>query len=447
AADISAIENERRGNETNREQRAEDLSIVIEQLASGLQAISSGDFNSQIATAFATEYEQLRSDFNIAVLKLQAAEDERVANERKQATVVTNLAAGLKALFDGQLTFEINESFAPEYEKLRTDFNGAISKLRDVVTTISYTAKGIRLGSTEISQSSDKLSQRTEHQAATLEETAAAMDEITATVKQTAEGAKEASQAASNARAEAKDSGEVVHQAVDAMGEIEKSSGQISQIIGVIDDIAFQTNLLALNAGVEAARAGDAGRGFAVVAQEVRALAQRSSDAAKEIKGLISASSQHVEKGVNLVGRAGQALQDIVLKVENVSNLVSEIAASAQEQSATLSEVNTAVNKMDQVTQQNASMVEQTTAACHSLTSDSDQLMGQVAHFNVGADRRGSGIDRRAARSAEHPSTANHVVETEVARQQNRVAALAATKSGSAALKAEKEIADEWEDF
>ena len=227
------------------------------------------------------------------------------------------------------------------------------------------------------------MSRRTEHNAATLEETAAALDEITATVKRTAEGAKQADQVVRNARADAEQSGVIVSNAVEAMSKIERSAKEISQIIGVIDEIAFQTNLLALNAGVEAARAGDAGRGFAVVASEVRALAQRSADAAKEIKTLIGASTQQVGQGVSLVGQTGEALQRIVGGVGEITTLVTEIAASSQEQSAGLSQVNIAVNQMDQVTQQNAAMVEESTAAAHSLRREANQLAQLVARFRV----------------------------------------------------------------
>ena len=191
-----------------------------------------------------------------------------------------------------------------------------------------------------------------------------------------------------SARADAERSGVVVRDAVAAMSEIENSAQQISQIIGVIDEIAFQTNLLALNAGVEAARAGDAGRGFAVVASEVRALAQRSADAAKEIKALISASSQQVDRGVNLVGETGKVLERILIQVTQISGVVTEIAASAEEQSTGLQEVNTAVNQMDQVTQQNAAMVEEATAASHALTSEADQLARLIARFDVGGETK-----------------------------------------------------------
>ncbi len=441
--DITDIENTRIKNERETKERAEQLAIVIKNLADGLNALSTGNFDSQIHTVFSEEYEQLRSDFNTAVDKLQRAEEGRIDAEKKQAFVVENLASALNDLSEGKLTKSIDDEFSEEYEQLRTDYNNTVATLKDVMEAIVSTARGIRHGATEISRSADDLSRRTENQASTLEETAAALDEITATVKQTAEGANAANSAASNARKEAQENGEVVLQAVEAMGEIEKSSGQISQIISVIDDIAFQTNLLALNAGVEAARAGDAGRGFAVVAQEVRALAQRSSDAAKEIKGLISSSSQHVDKGVELVGKAGQALQDIVGRVENVSDLVSEIAASAREQSASLSEVNTAVNKMDQVTQQNAAMVEQTTAASHSLTSDADELMGKVSHFDIGEDRRGNvAADRRQEKRNDYKTPEQ---PASLMDQQEKVRTYAAA-SGGAALKIEQED-DDWEEF
>ncbi|MBP7650287.1 MAG: methyl-accepting chemotaxis protein, partial [Phenylobacterium sp.] len=237
-----------------------------------------------------------------------------------------------------------------------------------------------------IAGASDDLSRRTEQQAASLEETAAALDEITATVKKSADGASHARAVVQTAKTGAADGGEIVRQAVLAMGEIEKSSTQISQIIGVIDEIAFQTNLLALNAGVEAARAGEAGKGFAVVASEVRALAQRSAEAAKEIKALISASSTQVGSGVQLVGKTGQALEMLVAQVDEIDGLVGEIAASAKEQATGLNEVNAAVNKMDQVTQQNAAMVEESTAAAHALNGEAVELRRLMGDFRTGAD-------------------------------------------------------------
>jgi methyl-accepting chemotaxis protein len=249
-------------------------------------------------------------------------------------------------------------------------------------------ARSIKSGCSEISIAADDLAQRTERQAAGLEQTAAALDQITATVRRSSEGAERARQVTMTAKAAAERSGAVVEEAVQAMGGIEKSSQSITQIIGVIDEIAFQTNLLALNAGVEAARAGEAGRGFAVVAQEVRALAQRSADAAKEIKGLISASTQQVGKGVKLVGETGETLREILVQVAEINELVGEIAASSKEQAVGLAEVNQAVNQMDQVTQQNAAMVEQSTAASHALSNEAAQLERLIARFQVGAEVR-----------------------------------------------------------
>ena len=384
AIDLTDRENARRAAEEHRAEEQKTQQYVISEVRDGLKELSGGNLNHQLTDNLPEEYAQLRSDFNNAVDQMREAEEAQKKVAEEQADIVERLASALKALSSGVLTYEIAEAFPTEYEQLRTDFNGAISGLRSVMESISATATQIQSGSSEITLASDDLSKRTESQAATLEETAAALDEITTTVRQTADGAREVNDVASDTRQSAQESGDVVRNAVAAMGQIEKSSTQISQIIGVIDDIAFQTNLLALNAGVEAARAGDAGRGFAVVAQEVRALAQRSSDAAKEIKGLISTSSEQVSRGVDLVGRAGDALGEIVKRVENVSVLVSEIAASAQEQSVSLAEVNSAMNRMDQVTQQNAAMVEQTTSASHSLAGASTTLSGHVQHFDIG---------------------------------------------------------------
>jgi len=323
-------------------------------------------------------------------------EADRRALADVQALVVSETGAGLTALAAGDLAHRITGSFPGEYARLKTDFNAAMDTLEEAMGVIGTNASAMHSGAGEISQAADDLSRRTEQQAATLEETAAALDQITATVKRTAEGAERAGTVVAGAKSAAEDSGLVVGRAVAAMGEIERSSDQISQIIGVIDEIAFQTNLLALNAGVEAARAGDAGRGFAVVASEVRALAQRSAEAAKEIKSLIAASSGQVKNGVGLVGETGQALTAIVERVSEINGLMAEITASAKEQATALAEVNTAVNQMDQTTQQNAAMVEQSTAASHNLSQEAEELATLVGKFHVSDNGRGAARSGRA---------------------------------------------------
>jgi methyl-accepting chemotaxis protein len=321
----------------------------------------------------------------------QAAEVERKANEaaraeiqRQQEAVVAALASGLDHLANGDLTSQLNQNFSAEYEKLRADFNATAASLRDAMRTISTATNGISTGSDQIASASDDLSRRTEQQAASLEETAAALNTITDTVKKMAANAGEAANVVAVTRDAAESSGLIVQQAVDAMGKIKDSSQQITNIIGVIDEIAFQTNLLALNAGVEAARAGDAGRGFAVVASEVRALAQRSAEAAKQIKGLIQASTTQVETGVALVDRTGSALQNIIGRVAAMDGLVREISASSREQASGLAEINTAISQMDQAVQQNAAMVEESTAAAHTLKGDARALMDMVQRFQTG---------------------------------------------------------------
>ena len=316
--------------------------------------------------------------------------DGRVLKVIKLATDITGrmhavsvLGAGLAELAANNLTCRIDERIDPNFEKLRTDYNSAASKLHDVVHGIACNTDGIRSAIGEIAQASDDLSRRTEQQAASLEQTAAALQEITNTVRRTAGSAKDAGEAVAKARAKANESGKVVEDATAAMSKIEESARKITQIIGVIDEIAFQTNLLALNAGVEAARAGDAGRGFAVVAAEVRALAQRSAEAAKEIKALISASTQEVSRGVQLVGETGHALTQISERVIGVDGIIVKIAAGAQEQATGLAEINAAVNQMDQVTQQNAAMVEQSTAATHSVAQETESLAALTGQFRL----------------------------------------------------------------
>jgi methyl-accepting chemotaxis protein len=299
-------------------------------------------------------------------------------------TDLTQIGAGLERLAANNLEQEIDRAFSPAFEKLRADFNRAHQNLHRTLVGVVEGAKAIHAGTDDITSASDDLSKRTEQQAASLEETAAALDQITATVRKSADGADHAQQVAAAANEDAKQSSLVVRQAVEAMDKIAKSAEQISQIIGVIDEIAFQTNLLALNAGVEAARAGDAGKGFAVVASEVRALAQRSAEAAKEIKTLISTSSAQVGQGVKLVAETGESLQRIMAQVADINSVIADVAAGAKEQATGLAQVNTAINQMDGVTQQNAAMVEQATAASHSLAQETAQLSHLTARFALG---------------------------------------------------------------
>ncbi len=333
------------------------------------------------------------------------ADEERVAAEtsnaesaRQQARVVQRLAVGLESASGGDLVFRLTEPFASQYEKIRNDFNLSMEKLREAIQAIAVSTQEIRSGAGEIRAAADELSGRTERQAASLAETAAALDQVTVTVQRTAEDTNRATSIIAAAKAMAERSGQVAQSATAAMHGIESSAKQIGRIVGVIDEIAFQTNLLALNAGVEAARAGEAGAGFAVVASEVRALAQRSAEAAKEIKALVAASMGQVGQGVDLVGQTGAAQQQIVAEIVEITKIVSRIAQSAQEQATGLRQINRAVGDLDKATQQNAAMVEESTAASHRLAGEAEALSRLVARFRVEADEEAdhSPIERAA---------------------------------------------------
>ncbi|MDY6964061.1 MAG: methyl-accepting chemotaxis protein, partial [Pseudomonadota bacterium] len=301
----------------------------------------------------------------------------------QQEQVVRALGRGLDRLAEGDFTYRISEPMAPEYEALRNGFNQSIERLAAMMQQVNASANSVRTGSDEIRAASDDLANRNERQAASLEETAAAMNQVTSLVKQSARSATEAQASITETHHKASEGGEVVRRAVSAMAAIEKSSQEITQIIDVIDGIAFQTNLLALNAGVEAARAGDAGKGFAVVANEVRALAQRSADAASDIKGLITNSSQQVSQGVSLVDETGGLLESIVERIGAINTQIQAIAEAAVTQAANLEQVNASVGDMDRMTQQNAAMVEQSTAAARSLADEAAELGRLVSQFRI----------------------------------------------------------------
>jgi methyl-accepting chemotaxis protein len=339
-------------------------------------------------------------------LEAQSAEDRRLADEERRRNeaaraeaavqvrkVVEGLGRGLERLARGDLTYRVREDWAGEYRKIQDDFNGAIDQLHETLKSIAESTREVSNAASEISASTTDLSQRTEEQAASLEETSASMEEIAATVKKNAENARHADTLTRETRAVADRGGQVVSEAVSAMARIEESSRRIADIISVIDEIARQTNLLALNAAVEAARAGEAGRGFAVVASEVRSLAQRSSQAAKDIKELITDSSGQVQDGVALVNKAGQSLAEITQSVRQVADIVADIANASSEQASGLDQITRALSQMDEVTQQNSALVEENAATAKTLEDQQSAMSERVGFFRFAHTGEAAGSD------------------------------------------------------
>ena len=371
----------------------------------------------------------------------QAEREERAQREAEQARMVAEVVAelghGLENLARGNLTYRVSKEFTAEYKKIQKDFNAAIEQLQDTVQRIASSSMEISNAAAEIATATTDLSQRTEEQAASLEETSASMEEIAATVKQNAENAQRANELTRETCDVAGRGEAVVAEAVTAMAQIEESSRRISDIISVIDEIARQTNLLALNAAVEAARAGEAGRGFAVVASEVRSLAQRSSQAAKDIKDLIVNSSGQVDLGVQLVNRAGDSLKEILQSIRAVADIVADIANASTEQAAGIDQINKALAQMDEVTQQNSALVEENAATAKTLEDQSNALDGRVAVFQL------DGAGQSMAAVAAPPRAA--VVRKPSA---NAPARKAAASYGSARnVQGALAVKEEWEEF
>ena len=389
------------------------------------------------------EKDRLIQQANEATRLLAEAEAKALATERE--AVLRILGEGLARLSNKDLAFRMKDDLPPAYAKLREDFNASVEQFAVAFQSINESVESVHAGSQQIAVAANDLSRRNEQQVSTLEETAAALEQVTAAGAKAADTAKQVNEVVVGAKKLAINGGAVVSNAVGAMGRIEKSSQEVNAIIGAIDEIAFQTNLLALNAGVEAARAGEAGRGFAVVASEVRALAQRAAGSAKQIKALVSGASGHVTEGVGLVSETGQSLMQIEGRVREIASGVADITEGAREQASALAEINTAMGHMDKMTQQNASMAEQSTAASQSLAQESESLRRLISQFHLPPPRYETLEQRRA--SAAPQTSASRQTSTSFVGQKRTGGTHETGRRAIRSAVGAPTIIEEWDDF
>jgi len=451
---------------------------AIDDTISGLEALQRGDIDQRVTNDYQGKFDLIKQSINNTAQKLQDILNKEIQpvldaalhgdlagrvdvskyeGFYKQLGDATNsLIAGseqaindtvmaLKALEDGNLTHNISNNYDGLFDTIKQTSNNTAAKLADVVRGIADSAGEVGNGSAEIAKGNAQLNDATQEQAAALEETAASVEEITGTIQQTADNSRQANQLATEAKQQAENGSSVVDKATDAMSGINASSKKIADIISVIDEIAFQTNLLALNAAVEAARAGEQGRGFAVVAGEVRSLAQRSAEAAKEIKCLINESVSSVEEGSRLVDESGEALKTIVTSVQKVNEIVAEIAAASQEQAAGVEQINKAIAQMDSGTQQNAAMVEEVNAASENLDEQVRNMNELISIFELGNQGASAGDFETVAQSSKQVVKTNKHGAKKMRKKAAKVTAKVLSKAAS---KAEKmALDDEWEEF